>query len=584
MQKKLSLFLMLFSFFLLESCSDGSDVDSSDFHVENVSGVAEKGPFVRGSSVVLYELNPETFAQTGKVFTGSVDGDDGSFSIGNVELNSPYVLVEINGYYWHEIYGKKTTNTLSLKAVASIKEGTKVNVNVGTDITYKRIFRLVQEGVSFEEAKVQAETELSKAIFGEESNIEFEKSSIFDNDRLLALTQIVLSAGTESDVVEMLSLLGDNPNDEQLLVKLADRNALNYQYSEFMRKFINEKYPDVEIGWFDKYVISFWERIYGLEFCDASLAGTLDTVHAESSDNDGRVVYCKNENGACYWKLATELEINTAEIDSPEDGMLVYAASDSSMAFVYDSLEWREATATEIRFDKGCPASAWGTLETFYNRVYRVYVCSSSGWSEASIWNYENKKDMFFNDSIEYGQVTDERDGRVYRTLEIGDRTWMAENLSYSGVNANCSDSLVVGCLYDWFTALGLANGDTIISGEVYQGVCMDGWHVPDSTEWRSLLNEIPLNSLKSTVGWADGNNESGFSIVPMAYLTGAGVVYSYTSKAYSNFIVANSETGTSVLGNTPITDGYFAVIDVASSEIRAMASKAVLRCVKDSE
>ena len=83
----------------LTACSNTTAGTSDDPNqvTASIKGVVEKGPFVKGTTVTLYELNPETFAQTGKVFTGSVDGDDGSFSLGKVELGSQYVLLEASG-------------------------------------------------------------------------------------------------------------------------------------------------------------------------------------------------------------------------------------------------------------------------------------------------------------------------------------------------------------------------------------------------------------------------------------------------------------------------------------------------------
>jgi hypothetical protein len=48
---------------------------------KTISGYAQKGPFEKGSEVVLYELDSTTLKQTGRSFEGKVESDDGKFSI-----------------------------------------------------------------------------------------------------------------------------------------------------------------------------------------------------------------------------------------------------------------------------------------------------------------------------------------------------------------------------------------------------------------------------------------------------------------------------------------------------------------------
>jgi uncharacterized protein (TIGR02145 family) len=106
---------------------------------------------------------------------------------------------------------------------------------------------------------------------------------------------------------------------------------------------------------------------------------------------------------------------------------------------------------------------------------------------------------------------TDSRDGKFYRTVAIGDRTWMAQNLDFKTDPSQCYENVVRNCetygrLYAWKTA---------------RQVCPEGWHLPTDEEWTALEKAVgdgAGNKLKSAKGWAqegNGNDASGFGALP---------------------------------------------------------------------
>jgi uncharacterized protein (TIGR02145 family) len=126
-------------------------------------------------------------------------------------------------------------------------------------------------------------------------------------------------------------------------------------------------------------------------------------------------------------------------------------------------------------------------------------------------------------------QFCDERDGKKYVYVEIGDQTWMAENLNYEADGSLCYGNITTNCttygrLYDWVTAM---------------AACPSGWRLPSDNDWNTLMAFVHSNNslgsytpnttssyagkyLKATSGWnsyggVSGNGEDtyGFSALP---------------------------------------------------------------------
>jgi uncharacterized protein (TIGR02145 family) len=130
-----------------------------------------------------------------------------------------------------------------------------------------------------------------------------------------------------------------------------------------------------------------------------------------------------------------------------------------------------------------------------------------------------------------YGSVA--YDGTTYKTTEIGEQVWMAENLNYNAPGSKCYDDEPANCakygrLYDWASAMGLPDcsyGTSCASqiGANHRGICPSGWHLPSDKEWEALTDFVGGSSrriagtkLKAISGWdGNGTNDYGFSALP---------------------------------------------------------------------
>lgn len=203
---------------------------------------------------------------------------------------------------------------------------------------------------------------------------------------------------------------------------------------------------------------------------------------------------------------------------------------------------------------------------------------------------------------IVYREFTDDRDGQIYRAIEIGDQIWMAENVNfgkyiesakqptrvgaiekycYNDEENNCKS---LGGLYSWDEMMDYKRSD---DGEVggVQGVCPDGWHIPTDKEWQQLATylggDLSIgNKMKNFLYWTiplqDGSlTTTGFSALPAGRMDNTGTYY-YIGNSTS-FWSATKADGDKAWHRT-LTDRSAALYR-GSSHISLRFS---VRCVKD--
>ena len=247
--------------------------------------------------------------------------------------------------------------------------------------------------------------------------------------------------------------------------------------------------------------------------------------------------------------------------DEVESGDTFSSSSSSSSSSFYSSSSLVSSSSLE--------SSSNGSSSSDYKEQSSSSISENISSSSSSSSSIVYSNDLF-----------DSRDGKTYKTVAIGTKIWMAENLNYdvpnAGIGSKCygeggaikislpngeqgdyrysEEEWLAACakygrLYDWMTVMnGAASSNQNPSG--VKGICPDGWHVPSDNEWAELVDYVgdficaspdistcydsykSGTKLKAKSGWSsydyygDGSNiesgngtdEFGFAALPGGY------------------------------------------------------------------
>lgn len=379
----------------------------------------------------------------------------------------------------------------------------------GTWSLLKRAESLVfAEKISFEEAKFQAESEMQRAILGDVK---------FHN-----LEQINLEADKS-----------DSAMWAKIFVNLLYYNsscAYNFDSYKNTGKITVDPHGvagiiDMRINGRWKYCMEETNRI----FCDSIVYERLYPVY-DSLSGRGK---CTAEHDG---------EIVTLDFSCIGRGH-----------DMCDNLEWREPTTYEYdtyQWEFPCTTPGY----KLGNGSFNMYFCNTKGeWINSKKWSWDIDKDFVVNPDLEYGTLTDPRDGKVYKTYAAEGMVWMAQNLDFRGYvdkslevpglvenmkgkYACYKDSAeycdVCGTLYDIHAVLNIDGSIEMSNSNIvqeyiqrnHQGICPDGWHIPTQKEMNHFVSYSRPEYIASRFGWESDSfigrfaNQYGLSVMPCGY------------------------------------------------------------------
>ncbi len=253
---------------LFTACS--KDQHTTPVVKSRITGFAQKGPFLNGSSVTLSELDGD-YSQTGKSYSTQILDNSGAFELKDVTLASQYAGIRTDGFYFNEVCGGISKSQITLNGLVDVAGETAININILTHLEKPRVEYLVSHGTAFADAKEQAQGEILR-VFGITPAQEIKNSELLDISKnsegdaiLIAVSSLLQGYRSEGDFSELLANIAtDLREDGKLDSKNTGANLLAHAKlldTLQIKNNLAERYNDlgiaVNVPFFGKYISGF---------------------------------------------------------------------------------------------------------------------------------------------------------------------------------------------------------------------------------------------------------------------------------------------------------------------------------------
>ena len=524
--------------------ADTAEADSErvPISLDSIVGLTQKGPFLKGSTVYLYELSDgRTLKQTNGNFTSNISQENGRYKFLARDLVSQYAMIIVDGYYRNEVTGGPSNAPIRLKAITDMRKHSSVNVNILTHLEFERVYYLVtKEKYTVKQAKRKAQREILN-FFGInlDGNADAEDMDVFGSSdadaALLAISILLQGNRSESDMMALLSEMSsamakdsvwDNDRAKAIKAELADW-AFSQRLPKLRKNVEGWHLGNGNVGNFEKYINNFIATTFGIDTCGSQVSTVKMKVKNQKSIFHGRSYECyaPAEEFVQGWDRDNK-HPEWVEVRPPNPYL------NPDYEYQYYMIDWRDRKRysiidLEAEFDYKVDFFDVDENDNIVHRDSTVYNMTYMVWLAENLdFDYRVDGKPYGTDCFRGDCFSDSSKafGRYY--------TWAAA-MDSAGVYSNQG----VGCGY-W---------DVCNTATRVRGICPEGWHLPSKAELEILLGYLKYayegrklaEILRAKGPWrnTDGYNtdDLGLSIVPAGDRVdnSTSVFYWYGSAAF---------------------------------------------------
>ena len=450
----------------------------------------------RGTVVTLYELDSVTLDVTGHYFVDTVDNDSGVFAFDGISLHSPYALIEVQDLcitedcrergMWYDglpVMGDSAgvhidssrTYSVDMWAIVDLRKIQNVNVNSLTSAKVPLVQKYFAEGLLFAEAGKMAQQDVLESLGVYEVFEDFEKIG-----------------GENSELPFVLGILSMAPLSEEWL-RILFKGSISYLnipsdlYSAMGG--VMEEYYLNRLKMLD-YEAGYLAHRFGLGRCDESRENESKEFHFMNPSYYSIVCH-SNKWRPGYRKIEYASGTMTDARDGKTYKTVTYNWNGVTQTWMADNLNYAGVEKT-VCFEGDLDCGLYGR---FYAWRYAMNLADSSievRWNDYSeeydeesgsyiikwdtlIVGEECTSKLPINTRMLNGMTKLENAGWIYNGSETYDSAWAYCREKYNGMDQY----------------LNLSKFMPRSKPVRYQGVCPDGWRIPNQEDWQSLFEIV---------------------------------------------------------------------------------------------